>query len=158
MFHRQFFFYLVLVLVDYNTVPIFLTRTKLEGIKLLQLDPKSEVGTLSVTSIMLHYVFALSDNALTLWRNVIAFVSYRSEHIGAVIASKSHRSKLLNKRYCFYQLSLQSDISAEYALNTFTQNKIFKNIYFKYYKGSKVVGAQRYSVIPITLRYSFRYR
>ncbi len=45
----------------------------------------------SVIAITLHYIFALSYNVLTLWRNVIASISYRSEHIGAVINSISYR-------------------------------------------------------------------
>ncbi len=40
----------------------------------------------SVTSITLRYVFALSLNALTLLRSIIASIFYRSGHIGAVIA------------------------------------------------------------------------
>jgi hypothetical protein len=54
--------------------------------------------TLSVIAIMLHYIFALLYNALTLWRNIIA----RSEHIGAVIASYSYGSKHIHQSYCFY--------------------------------------------------------
>jgi hypothetical protein len=56
----------------------------------------------NVIAITLCYVFALSYNALTLWRNVIDSISYRSEHIGAVIASYSYRSNLIDKRYRFY--------------------------------------------------------
>jgi hypothetical protein len=56
----------------------------------------------SVIAITLRYVFALSYNVLTLWRNVIAYISYRSEHVGAVIASYSYRSKLIDQRYRFY--------------------------------------------------------
>ncbi len=55
----------------------------------------------SVIAITLRYVFALSYNVLTLWRNLIASISYRSEHIGAVFASYSYRSKLIDQRYCF---------------------------------------------------------
>jgi hypothetical protein len=47
----------------------------------------TEFGTLSVISITLRYVFALSHDALTLLRSVIASIIYRCEHIGAVIAS-----------------------------------------------------------------------
>jgi hypothetical protein len=47
----------------------------------------------SVIAITLRYVFALSYNALTLWRNVIATISYRPGQIGAVIASYSYRFK-----------------------------------------------------------------
>ncbi len=53
----------------------------------------------NVIAITLRYVFALSYNALTLWRNVIASISYRSEHIRDVIASYSYRSKLIDQRY-----------------------------------------------------------
>jgi hypothetical protein len=54
---------------------------------------------------MLHYIFALLNNALTLWRNIIASISYRSEHVEAVIASYSYRSKLIDQRYRFYYCS-----------------------------------------------------
>jgi hypothetical protein len=50
---------------------------------------------------MLRYVSALLYNVLTLWRNIIASISYSSEHIGAIIASYSYRSKLIDQRYCF---------------------------------------------------------
>jgi hypothetical protein len=62
----------------------------------------TEVGTSSVIAIMLCYVFALLYNVLTLWRKVIASISYRSEHIGAVIASYSYRSKPIDQCYRFY--------------------------------------------------------
>ncbi len=47
-----------------------------------------------IIATALRYVFALSYRALTFRRDVIASISYRSEHIGAVIASHSYRSKL----------------------------------------------------------------
>jgi hypothetical protein len=56
----------------------------------------------SIIAITLRYVFSLSYNALKLKINVIAFISYRSEHIGIVIASYSYRSKLKDQRYRFY--------------------------------------------------------
>jgi hypothetical protein len=62
---------------------------------------QTEVSTLSVIAITLRYVFALSYNILTLWRNVVASISYCSEHIGADIASDSCRSKLIDQRYRF---------------------------------------------------------
>jgi hypothetical protein len=34
--------------------------------------------------------------------NVIASISFRSEHIGAVIASYNYRFKLINQRFRFY--------------------------------------------------------
>jgi hypothetical protein len=52
---------------------------------------------------MLRYVFALSHNALTLLRSVIASIIYRSGHIGAVIAYKSYYSKLIDQHDCFYR-------------------------------------------------------
>jgi hypothetical protein len=56
----------------------------------------------SVIAITLNYVFALSYNVLTLWRNVVASISYRSEHIGADITYDSYCSKLIDQRYHFY--------------------------------------------------------
>ncbi len=50
-----------------------------------------------VLAITLHYVFASLYNALTLWRNVTASISYRSEHIGSVIASCTYRYKLIDQ-------------------------------------------------------------
>jgi hypothetical protein len=49
----------------------------------------------SVIAITPSYVFALSYNAITLWRKVIASLSYRSEHIGVIIAYNSYRCKLI---------------------------------------------------------------
>jgi hypothetical protein len=65
---------------------------------------QAEIGTLSVMrySDNITYVFALSYNALTLWRNVIASISYRPEHVGAIIASYSYRSKLMDQHYHSY--------------------------------------------------------
>ncbi len=71
----------------------------------------------SVIAITLHYIFALSHNASTLWRKVIASFSYpfglieiviasysyRSSLKGIVIASYSYRSKVTN-RYRFLYL------------------------------------------------------
>jgi hypothetical protein len=65
-------------------------------------NEEAEVSTLSVIAITLRYVFALSYNALTLWRNIIASVSYRFEHLEAVIASYSYCSELVDKCYCSY--------------------------------------------------------
>jgi hypothetical protein len=66
----------------------------------------AEVSTLSIITITPRYVYVLSYNALTLWKNVIASISYSSEHIGASIASYSYHSKLLDQHYCFSLLSL----------------------------------------------------
>jgi hypothetical protein len=55
----------------------------------------------SVIAIMLRYIFALSYNVVTLWRNIIGSISYRSGYIGDVIASYSYRSKLIDQRYRF---------------------------------------------------------
>jgi hypothetical protein len=55
---------------------------------------------------MLHYVFVLLHNALTVLRSVIASIIYHSRHIGAVIASYNYFSKLIYQLYCFYSLSL----------------------------------------------------
>jgi hypothetical protein len=57
----------------------------------------------------------------------MASISYRFDHIGAVIAPNSYHSKLINNviasiSYLFYQI-----FSAEYYLNTcnmYTENKI----------------------------------
>jgi hypothetical protein len=46
----------------------------------------------SIIAIILRYVFALSHNASTLRRNVIASYSYRSRLIEIVIASYIYRS------------------------------------------------------------------
>ncbi len=53
----------------------------------------------SVLAVTLFDDFALSYNGLTLWRNVIGPISYCSEHIGAVIASYSYRSKLTDQHF-----------------------------------------------------------
>ncbi len=55
---------------------------------------------------MLCYVFALLHNALTLLRSAFASLIYHSGHIGAMIASHSYFSKLIDQRYCFNSLSL----------------------------------------------------
>ncbi len=56
----------------------------------------------SATAITLRYIFALSYNSLTPWINVITCIVYRFEHIGAIIASYSYRSRLRDQHYCFY--------------------------------------------------------
>ncbi len=63
----------------------------------------------------LRYVFALSYNVLTLWRNVIASISYRFDHIGAVIASYSNRSKLYISVIASISYCFSKTFSAEYA-------------------------------------------
>ena len=55
---------------------------------------------------MLHYVFVLLHNTLTVLRSVIASIIYHSRHFGAVIASYNYFSKLIDQLYCFYSLSL----------------------------------------------------
>jgi hypothetical protein len=55
---------------------------------------------------MQRYVFALSHNAVTLLRSVIAFIIYLSGHICTVIASDSSCAKFADQRYFFYSLSL----------------------------------------------------
>ncbi len=67
-----------------------------------KINTQPEVGTVSVITITLRYVFALSYNVLTLWRSVIASITYRSEHIGAVIPSYSCHSNIINQRYRHY--------------------------------------------------------
>jgi hypothetical protein len=42
------------------------------------------MGTCILTTRGWH-VFVLSNNAFTLWRNVIASISFRSEHTGVII-------------------------------------------------------------------------
>jgi hypothetical protein len=71
----------------------------------------------SVISITLSYVFASSQNTLTLLGSVIASIIYRSRHIGAVIASYGYCSKLIDQRYCFYSLSFFRS-SVQYMLFT----------------------------------------
>jgi hypothetical protein len=143
----------------------------------------TEIGTLSVIAITLRYIFALSYNVLTLWRKIIASISYRSEHIGAIIASYSYRSKLIDQRHCFCYWSLfliwicfstspiffcvqkyRIDLSFSpnkllITCNMCSHNEIIEHIYFKYFiAGSKIISVQHYSVIAITLLYKLRYR
>jgi hypothetical protein len=56
--------------------------------------------------ITLHYIFALSHSSLTLQRNNIASIVYRSGHIGVIITSDSYCSKLTDQCYCLYLLLL----------------------------------------------------
>ncbi len=70
----------------------------------------SVVQRYSVTAITLCYDFALLNNAFQPSRTVIASNSYRSVHIGAVIASYSYRSDIIDKRYHIYSLSLSGKI------------------------------------------------
>jgi hypothetical protein len=81
----------------------------------------------SVIAITLHYVSALSYNVLTLWRNVIASISYRSEQIGAVIASYSYCSKLMDQRYCFLLVIAFPDLNLLFNLcNKCSHNEIIE--------------------------------
>jgi hypothetical protein len=83
----------------------------------------------SVISIMLRYVAALSHNALTLLRSVIASIIYRFGHFYAIIASYSYCSKLRGQRYCFYSLSLSVII---YLLFNFSSSLDLKNKILKF--------------------------
>ncbi len=77
-----------------------------------------------IIAITLRYIFVLSYKALTLWINVIAFISYRSEHIGAVIFVD-----LTRRIFQFY--------FAEQAFNnvdTCTFKQEYQKYYFKYFK------------------------
>jgi hypothetical protein len=58
--------------------------------------------------------FALSYRASTLWRNVIASIIYRSEHVGGVNASHIYRSKLIDQHYRFNYLSFLLVITFPY--------------------------------------------
>jgi hypothetical protein len=60
---------------------------------------------------MLQYHFALSHNAFILSRIGIASNSYRSEHIGPVMASYGYRFYVIDKRYRNYLLSLLEKIA-----------------------------------------------
>jgi hypothetical protein len=63
----------------------------------------------SVIEITLRFIFALSHNASTLWRKVIAFDSYRSMHVEIVIASYCYRSGLIRSVIAaFYSYRSQS--------------------------------------------------
>jgi hypothetical protein len=59
----------------------------------------------------LRYDFELSHNAFLLSRTVIAFNSYRSVHIGPVIASYSYRFDVIDKRFNIYMFSLLGKIA-----------------------------------------------
>jgi hypothetical protein len=66
-----------------------------------------EVSTLGVTAIMLRFDFALSCNDFIFSRIVYASISYCSEHTGAMIASYSYRSDIIDQhnasvRYRFW--------------------------------------------------------
>jgi hypothetical protein len=65
----------------------------------------------SIIAIMLHYDFSLSHNAFILYRIVIASNSYRSEHIGPVIASYTYRCDVIDKCYRIHSLSLFGKIA-----------------------------------------------
>ncbi len=56
---------------------------------------ETEVGIKSVIAITLRYVIALSHNAITLRKKVIASYSYRSGLIEIVIASYTYHSGLI---------------------------------------------------------------
>jgi hypothetical protein len=62
-------------------------------------------------AITLHYDFSLSHNALILSRIVITSNSYRSEHVGPIIASYSYRSDVTDKHYHIYSPSLLGKIA-----------------------------------------------
>jgi hypothetical protein len=56
----------------------------------------------TVIAITLCYIFALSLNASTLWRKVIAFYNYCFRLIETSIASYSYRSRLIENVIAFY--------------------------------------------------------
>jgi hypothetical protein len=58
--------------------------------------------SLTIIAITLHYIFALSHNASTLRRKVIAFYRYCSRLIETVIASYSNRSRRIGNIIAFY--------------------------------------------------------
>jgi hypothetical protein len=119
----------------------------------------------------LRYVFDLSYNALTLWKNVIASISCRSMHKGAVIASYSYRFKLIDQRnhlcllplfltwICFstYPICLCTKLEKDFRF--FSQRKLFKTKFSKIYMSSSLKQDQKSpacSVIAIMLHYILR--
>jgi hypothetical protein len=74
-----------------------LTRYRLQGTATLTRYSYTwaDVGTKSVIAIKQSYIYALSQDASTLKRKVIAFYSYRSRLVEIVIAPHSYRSSLV---------------------------------------------------------------
>jgi hypothetical protein len=64
------------------------------------------------------YIFAFSQNALTLLRSVIAFIIYRFGHIGAVIASYTYFFELIDQLLLFFD-------SAHWILIIIDQNLVY---------------------------------
>ncbi len=64
----------------------------------------------------------LLHNAITLWRKVIASISYRSGLQEGVIASYSYSSKHIDQRYCSMSYTELEGVirvfSVDYALNS----------------------------------------
>jgi hypothetical protein len=67
---------------------------------------RSQHDHYSTTAITLRYIYALSQNASTLWRKVIAFQSYRSRLMEIVIAFYSYRSRLIGNVIAFIVMAL----------------------------------------------------
>ncbi len=75
-----------------------------------------------VIAIKLRYLFALSCNTLSLRRNVIVSIINRSEHMGAVIASYSYRSKFIDQHYLVIGLRIWICFST-FPISLFTELK-----------------------------------
>ncbi len=69
---------------------------------------------------MLHYIFALSHDAPTLWIKVIAFYSYRSMLMETVTTSYSYYSRLIENLIAFYN----------YGSDNMTKAITFKAVHF----------------------------
>jgi hypothetical protein len=100
--------------------------------------------------LTLCYVFAFLQNAWTMLRSIVANIFLnRSGYIGAVTASFSYSSKLIDQHYCFYSLPLHHyKLSAFPLLQFHWLKKDIKSFYFKYFwTASKVArpGFQRFS-------------
>ncbi len=113
----------------------------------------------SLISIMLCYVFALSNYRYVSVRSIIASTIYRSKHMGDVNASQSYCSKLI----CRSALLLLFAIVFPFIiylllLIKFLWLKKTRHFFLYFRTASKVVCAQRYNVIAITLRYNLQYR
>ncbi len=118
---------------------------------------------------MLRYDFALSNKAFLIFRTVFAFNSYRSVHIGPVIASYSYRSDIIDKRYRIYSLSLLGKIAfkgktIQILFSPHESNKLKKKLVFvnvcetkifvsAIIRGEESIITRRYSVTAITLSY-----
>ncbi len=132
----------------------------------------SEDLTLSVIASYQYrcYIFALSHNALRCWEvlSLLLFIAL-SILVPLFIASYSYCSKLINQRYHFPSLllfqyylsvfnfsnSLDFDFFAWHTLhtgNTYTRNKLFNFLNFKYFRTtSEVVTSSHYYIIGIMI-------